>query len=61
MMKMAFGTAVLAALFSVLVTGAVSACPFGKTAQTSQQQTATTSDQIPVPADGSKTETKTGG
>jgi hypothetical protein len=58
MMKTAFGMAVLAAL--VLSTGAVSACPFGKTAQT-QQQTASSSDQTPLPADGSKTETKTGG
>ena len=59
MMKTVFGMTVLAAL--VFSTGLASACPFGKTAQTSQQQTATTSDQIPLPADGSKTETKTGG
>ena len=59
MIKTAFSTAVLVAL--VLSTGAALACPFGKTAQTSQQQTATTSDQVPLPADGSKTETKTGG
>jgi len=58
MMKTVFGMAVLAAL--VFSTGAALACPFGKTAQT-QQQTATTSDQVPLPADGSKTETKTGG
>ena len=59
MMKMVFSMSVLAAL--VLSTGLVAACPFGKTAQT-QQQTATTSDQVPLPADGSKTtETKTGG
>jgi len=58
MMKTVFGMAVLAAL--VLSTGAALACPFGKTAQTSQQTTAS-SDQVPLPADGSKTETKTGG
>ena len=58
MMKTVFGMAVLAVL--VISTGLASACPFGKTAQT-QQQTATTSDQVPLPADGSKTETKTGG
>ena len=58
MMKMAF-MAVLAAL--VLSTGLASACPFGKTAQT-QQQTASSSDQVPLPADGAKTtEPKTGG
>jgi len=58
MMKTAFGMAVLAAL--VLSAGAVSACPFGKTAQT-QQQTASSSDTTVLPVDGSKTETKTGG
>ena len=59
MMKTVFSMAVLAAL--VLSTGLVSACPFGKTAQTSQQ-TASSSDQVPLPADGAKTtETKTGG
>jgi len=60
MMKTVFSMAVLAAL--VLSTGLVSACPFGKTAQTSQQQTASSSDQVPLPAGGAKTtETKTGG
>jgi hypothetical protein len=58
MMKTVFGMTVLAAL--VLSTGLASACPFGKTAQT-QQQTASSTDQVPLPADGSKTETKTGG
>ena len=59
MMKTVFSTAVLAAL--VISTGAASACNFGKTAQT-QQQTASTSVQVPLPVDGSKTtETKTGG
>jgi len=60
MMKTVFSMAVLAAL--VLSTGLASACPFGKTAQTSQQQTASSSDQVPLPAGGAKTtETKTGG
>jgi hypothetical protein len=61
MVKTVFGIAVLAAL--VLSAGAASACPFGKTAQTPDQQTtASSSDQVPLPADGSKTtETKTGG
>jgi hypothetical protein len=58
MMKAIFGIATLAAL--VLATGA-SACPFGKTVQTTGQQTTASSDQVPLPADGSKTETKTGG
>jgi len=59
MMKTVFSMSVLAAL--VLSTGLVAACPFGKTAQT-QQQTASTSVQVPLPVDGSKTtETKTGG
>jgi hypothetical protein len=63
MMKTVFGMTVLAAL--VLSTGFAAACPFGKTAQDgvqgAQQQTATTSDQVPLPAGGSTTETKTGG
>jgi hypothetical protein len=60
MMKMVFGMTVMAAL--VLATGLASACPFGKTAQEAQQQTVSSTDQIPLPADGAKTtETKTGG
>jgi hypothetical protein len=58
MMKAIFSAMVVAAL--VLATGA-SACPFGKTAQTTDQQTTASSDQVPLPAGGSTTETKTGG
>jgi hypothetical protein len=60
MMKTVFGMAVLAAL--ALSAGAAGACPFGKTAQTTDQQTTASSDQVPLPAGGAKTtETKTGG
>jgi hypothetical protein len=52
--------AILTAL--ALSAGAVVACPYGQTAQTSEQQTTASSDQVPLPADGAKTtETKTGG
>jgi hypothetical protein len=64
MMKTVFGMTVLAALVPILMvgaTGTATACPFGKTAQTTGQQTTASSDQVPLPADGSKTETKTGG
>jgi hypothetical protein len=59
MMKTVFGMTVLAAL--VLSTGVASACPYGKTAQTTDPQTTASSDQVPLPTEGSKTETKTGG
>jgi hypothetical protein len=59
MMKALFGTATIMAL--VLATGTAFACGHYKSAQTTSQQTASTTDQLPLPADGSKTETKTGG
>ena len=60
MTKTVFGMAVLTAL--ALSAGVVVACPYGQTAQTSEQQTTASSDQVPLPADGAKTtETKTGG
>jgi hypothetical protein len=59
MIKAIFGTAFVAAL--VLVTGAAFACPAEKSAQTTDQQQTTASSQVPLPTDGSTTETKTGG
>jgi len=64
MVKAVFGMAVLAALVPVLLvgaTGAARACPFGKTAQTTDQQATASSDQVPLPTGGTTTETKTGG
>ena len=64
MMKAVFGTAVLAALVPVLLigaTGAAFACPYDKSAQTTDQQQTTASSQLPLPTGGSTTETKTGG
>jgi hypothetical protein len=58
MNKAIFGAAALAAL--VLTTGMALACPY-ESAQTSDQQQTTASSDAPLPVDGAKTETKTGG
>jgi hypothetical protein len=59
MIKAMFGTVALATL--VLTTGAALACPYATSAQTSDQQQTTASSDLPLPTDGAKTETKTGG
>ncbi|HVZ00678.1 MAG TPA: hypothetical protein VHA35_14310 [Dongiaceae bacterium] len=59
MMKAIFGTAALAAL--VLTTGMALACPYDKSAQSTDQQQTTASSDLPLPTGGAQTETKTGG
>lgn len=54
--KTIFGTAALTAL--VLATGAALACPYDKSAQTTDQQTTASSDQLPTTT---TTGSKTGG
>jgi hypothetical protein len=61
--KTIFGTATVMALVPMLLVGAAGAafaCPFDKSAQTTDQQT-TASSQIPLPTDGTATGSKTGG
>jgi hypothetical protein len=61
--KTIFGTAMAAALAPMLLIGAAGAalaCPFDKSAQTTDQQI-TASSQTPLPTDGTATGSKTGG
>ena len=58
--KTIFGTAALAAL--VLVAGAAFACPYDKSAQTTDDPQTSASSQVPLPTDGTDTTgSKTGG
>jgi len=54
--SLVFGIAGLALL---AFAGAASACPYGKTAETTDQSTSTS--QVPLPTDGTDTGSKTGG